>query len=204
MIKVIVIAIFILPAMLLIAADKNEIYEKIKSEYSGVNSIKISASAGEGEGEFNLTAKKGNKYILNTAGRIIISDGKTIWNYSPTDKTVIISSLEEDLIGFSPESFFFDLITKLKPQKLSDYRSSDFTDGQLLTLIPAQSFDNTPYAGIRKIKMLLKGYNIRRIIIDKDGAELMWNIKSIKLNTNIKDDKFSFDPPDDAELIDLR
>jgi outer membrane lipoprotein-sorting protein len=206
--------IYILSLLISIAAifpaaaqkiDKNEVYEKLMEKYAEPETIVVRFHLpGIEDMQGLLKAKRGNKYRLRMNGQTVVSDGETIWNYMPADKSVMISNYGDAGDALSLEQFFFDIIDSFKPTGLYRYTASDRENSYKLKLEPPQSGAN-----IHDIKSIdlyfdIGTYDILSIAVYTAGDNFSWDIDSIRMDEDLSDDVFEFQPPEDAEVIDMR
>lgn len=183
--------------------DKDKIFEKMKLQYSKLNSISLSFKLNDNSlVKGDLLAKKGNKYLLTIANRKIYCNGKNIWNYSPENKSVLLSNYTEHGESASIEKIFFEFTKNYKPNKYYKNQSNNTFSSHILELVPiAESSDD-----ITMIKLFINPdeLDILSISIYRNYAEENWLISNLKLNPNIADNKFEYKTIDNVELIDLR
>jgi outer membrane lipoprotein-sorting protein len=72
----------------------------------------------------------------------------------------------------------------------------------LLKLIPK---DDRSFVKSIKISVEENSWMLRKIVVlDINETETTYAVKDIKLNTNIKEETFTFDTPKGADVVDLR
>lgn len=198
---ILLLLLFLLATETLIGQDAQEIIKKVQSNYSGIKDAKASFShSGKRTSESGtILIQKENKYRIETKGQILITDGITSWSYSIKKKQVVIDNYKEDDNTFSPNKFLFNY-----PENFySDLDGSETLTGLdcfVLKLTP-RSKGNVKSA---KIWVDKEGYLIRKIsIVTKDGTDT-YTLKKITLDSGVSSSKFTFTPPEDVEVIDLR
>jgi outer membrane lipoprotein-sorting protein len=191
LISVFLIFIF---ASSLFAIDKKSLFNELKEEFKELNSIEIYfVNRDTPEVTGHIIAKKGNKYRITMGDRIISSDGVTVWNYSITQNTVLISNFKEINSG-SLENLFFTEINNSKPISLNTINSTSKPYKYELKI----QNDETEMS--YKI-FLSDSKKIYSVLFDDIDEE--WILE--KLNKNIST-PVSFEPKfdKDVEIIDLR
>lgn len=186
-----------------LALDKDEVFNKLKSLYSGLETISFDFSSNSKFGlSASLIAKKGNKYRITMDSREIYCDSKTIWNYSIRDNNVLISTFK-DINNNSLEQVFFNFIKNYSPINL--YKENN-TKGKEDLILELQANDpkNSIYDKINLSidnKLIING-----IVLFKNYQKESFNINNIKLNEKIDDKYFEFNKKnkDKLEIIDLR
>ena len=147
------------------------------------------------EGKFYF--KKENKLRLELKNLIIVSDGKTNWNYNKRQKKVIISNYDEnDPSVLSLKRIIFDYPSKCQVTEGPD------SSGNVLILKPNSNSGINAYL----IKIWVnKNNNVKKVtIIQSSGNVLEVKFSNYKIDTGILDSKFSFTPPQGTKIIDLR
>ena len=147
------------------------------------------------EGKFYF--KKENKLRLELKNLIIVSDGKTNWNYNKRQKKVIISNYDEnDPSVLSLKRIIFDYPSKCQVTEGPD------SSGNVLILKPNSNSGINAYL----IKIWVnKNNNVKKVtIIQSSGNVLEVKFSNYKIDKGILDSKFSFTPPQGTKIIDLR
>ncbi|MCI0706948.1 MAG: outer membrane lipoprotein chaperone LolA [Ignavibacteriae bacterium] len=148
-----------------------------------------------------LIMKKPNHYHVVSEHQTLVTDGFSVWSYSPVNKQVLIDRYKENQNSLSPEKFLLNLpaqyySTFLESEKLGD------KNAYVLKLVPKddQSF-------IKSVKMWVEdgSWTVRKVlIVDINDTETEYAISEIKLNTRVPDSQFVFTPPAGVEVVDLR
>ncbi len=135
--------------------------------------------------------------------QLIVSNGKTIWFYIPSDKQVIIGTFEKSF-KYKPTQTFLTGMGKILEDfnvRFSNGKElADTKNAYILELIPKKSYEGAP------LKILLavdkKDFLISKsIVIDRFGNHTEIDFSNIKLNTPMPDSIFTFIPPKDVEVI---
>ena len=199
--NILFLLIFILLGNAVNGQDAQEIIKKVQANYNGINDAKSSFShTGKNISESGtIYIQKESKYRIETKGQVLVTDGVTSWSYSIKKKQVIIDNYKEDGNTFSPNKFLFNY-----PENFySDLEGSETISGidcYLLKLTP-RSKGNVKSA---KIWVDKEENLIRKIsIVSKEGTDT-YTLKKINLDSGIGSSKFTFSPPSDVEIIDLR
>lgn len=201
LISALLIVIFISVANLGYTQDAQEIIKKVQSNYKGIKDAKASFShSGKKNSESGtIYIQKENKYRIETKGQVLVTDGITSWSYSIKKKQVIVDNYKEDGNTFSPNKFLFNY-----PENFySDLDGSETISGMdchLLKLTP-RSKGNVKSA---KIWVDKEENLIRKISISSKEGTDTYLLKKISFDSGVSSSKFSFTPPSDVEVIDLR
>ncbi len=147
-----------------------------------------------------LTLRKGGKMrwdYTRPAGKLFISDGKTIYLYTAADNRVEKVPLKDTEDMRVPLGF---LLGKLDMKKeFRDFRVSEGEGGSWLKA--AARGDQVPY---KTVEMLvgLRGSVQQLKIVGRDGALLTYAFQDERLNPLVADTLFRFTVPPGAEVVD--
>jgi len=186
----------------------SEIVKNVQENYSRINDAVINFSQtvvlplSKVSKTINgtLYLKKGNRFRIETEDKTIVTDGKTSWIYMPSSDQVLIDNFRDDKNTVSPDKFLLsipsDYYVVLISSKLTD---ADTTYTLRLTPKSDNSF-------IRSIKLLVKGdWTVRTAeISDMNDTKYTYLVEELKINPGLPDSKFEFNPPKDAQVVDLR
>ncbi|MEE9225032.1 MAG: outer membrane lipoprotein chaperone LolA [Bacteroidota bacterium] len=186
-----------------------DVLKKLRKRYEGIvdarveffQSTKFSLSRVQQTSEGTVYMKKGPKYRVQTEQQTIVTDGKTVWSYSPVTNQVLIDHYVETPRSFSPEKFLFRAptdysATTLRKQKLSSGMS------YVLKLVP-KSDDSF----IQSLKLWVedKTWLIRKVeLLDQNETKTTYEVRNIVINRGIDDGKFRFVVPAGVEVVDMR
>ncbi len=148
-----------------------------------------------------LTFRKPNKYRIESDAQTIVTDGVTVWAYSPANKQVIVDRYKENQNSVSPEQFLLSLPTAYYVSLLGTEKGTSPLQYQL-KLVPK---DDRSF--IRSVKLWVESgsWTIRRVLItDVNDTETTYVVKELRLNTNVRDKEFTFTPPPGTDVVDLR
>ncbi len=150
---------------------------------------------------------KGEKYRLNIAGQLLLSDGKTVWTILQDAEEVQVNNVPEgDEEGdfVSPNK----ILTLWEEGFKFKYDKEEAIGGETYDVINLYPIDGEDKS-FHTIKLFVKKDRSRigKIIIKgKDATDYIYTIKSFEANPAVNDQKFSFSANDypDFDLIDLR
>ncbi|MBE3868073.1 outer membrane lipoprotein chaperone LolA [Vibrio parahaemolyticus] len=148
----------------------------------------------EGEGTVEIT--RPSLFRWNTTfpdENLLVSDGKTLWYYSPFIEQVSIYWQEQ-----ATEQTPFVLLTRNRASDWDNYKISQ--KGNEFTLIPT-AVDSTQGQFQINIdaKGVVKGFNV----IEQDGQKGLFTFSNVKLGKP-KADRFTFTVPKGVEVDDQR
>jgi len=181
------------------ANDGSAILDKLQNKYNTINDFtssfkQITQNNQTSTGKFYYKVK--DKFRIELNSRTIVGDGKTVWNYSPKNKKIIITSADDDANSFSIDDYVFNFPAQCK---VSSLKNDDGRD--VLVLRP-----KTSDLDFAEIKLLIN----KNYLIDQIGiTDLMSNtskvdLENTKINQNLSDKLFTFDIPQGTQIIDLR
>ena len=199
---IIIFALCLLVCDLSAQKDKNAVYKELVSKYGKINTVIVSFDSEDGQMQNGvLKAKQGNKYNVTVGNHKIISDGKTVWNYNPARKFVVVSDFMPDMDAITLDYFFFNVLENLQPIALKTELSTSRKKNQVLEL---QAKDRN--TEIRRVNLFMddKFSKINAIEITTSTGTQKWLIKNLEINKNIPDANFSFKTPAGVEEIDMR
>ena len=170
-------------------SNKVNSYENISIDFKYVLENTAENIKQETRGDVVL---EGDKYKLNILGVTRLFDGKTLYNISPEDEEVTITTQkddEEDIIAPSKMLSFYengytssmDIVQDVKGRKI-----------QYVKLIPIDSNSDIKYVLLGIDSQTKHIYNL--IQIGKNGTKTTLTVSSFKTNEPLSKALFTFDP----------
>ena len=147
-----------------------------------------------------LLLKGAEKFRLEIPGGTYVSDGATFWEYHARNHQVIIKGAKDMEDKPLPGDV---LLRFLDSDPLSLGKALDGGKEYLeMNLDPSRAMKNLDSLAVL---LELKNYSLHRISSrDVSGNEARYTVTSVKRNAGIKDREFTFVPPKDAEVVDMR
>ena len=191
------------------ALTVKEITQKMQARYQMIDDasasftkhVKLGFSDIEQTYHGTLFIKKPKMMRIESENETIVTDGVTVWLYSPVNNQVIVDKYKENQNSISPENFLLNLPQNYYATLLSvskDKAGSTAT----IKLVPK---DDRSFIKSVKIALEEGTWDVQTIIIDDvNDTETTYTIKNLKLNTNIPDKTFHYTPPPGVEVVDLR
>lgn len=186
-----------------------DVTDKIQKRYESIEDatarfsqhVKFGFSKIEQTFAGTLTMKKPKKYRVESEHQTLITDGSTVWAYSPVNKQVLVDRYKENQNSLSPEHFLLNLPSNYYATLLEKDKESNH---KLITLklVPK---DDQSFVKSMKVWVEEGSWVVRKVeIIDVNDTETTYEVKEVKFNTNVKDNAFAFTPPSGTEVVDLR
>lgn len=185
--------------------DKDAVYNKLIEKFHNIKSLEIDFELKENPAySGKITAKKGNKYIIEMENRKIVCNGSSIWNYSAKAKNVVINKFDPAKAGFSVEDLFFSILLAYEPVELVKESTSKGGSGLILKLVPPKK--ESEIDNVKSVSLWLDqgSYKIYTVAIDDGNGMQTWFIDRILLNEKVSDKIFEYTPPKGIEVIDMR
>jgi len=151
-------------------------------------------------GKTNLSGKmffkKENNLKIQFANQILVTDGKTSWNYNKKTKKLIISNYDEESSGMLS-------INYLVYQYPSECNLDLSTQGgeQILILKPKSKRNK-----FGEVKLYITKDNLidKAIVSNQVTGAMEVSFSNYELNQKLSDSEFSFTPPEGTTVVDLR
>jgi outer membrane lipoprotein-sorting protein len=183
--------------------SKDEVFAQLRKKYGSMQALEVSFSSLEPVSGIKGTLKalRSGKYHLTVSDRTIVCDGNSIWNYVPARKNVTINSVKSRP-STSLDIVLFTFLYNYQPKALQEFTiGNSIYHG--LELIPKSG---KTAMGIKSLTLFVKkgGFEIKRIQAIEGNQTLIWDIQSLKINTSLRESLFTFSPPKDTEILDLR
>ncbi|MFA5833991.1 MAG: outer membrane lipoprotein carrier protein LolA [Bacteroidota bacterium] len=201
---------FILLLLSIVSAQDlspTEVLKKIQSRYSGMNDASASFTQTvnlrfKKNGQQNVGTvkiKKGNKYRLETNQQTIVTDGKTVWMYTPATKQVLKDTFKQNRQPFSPDKFLLGL-----PKEFSATHVEKDSQYVVLSLQPTKTGSTTSLILALKVWVNPETWIFEKIeITDKNSTTTTISLSSIVFNKGIAEKDFQFEISGDMNIVDL-
>jgi outer membrane lipoprotein carrier protein len=150
----------------------------------------------------SFTMKKPHSFRVESPTQTSVTDGKTIWNYTPATKQVIINKYSPESMPMQPDNFMFDFAKKDKVTYLGDSTLADGTKCHVVNVAPGDKS-----LGITTMRVWIEPrvWLTRKVLTaNADGGTSIYTLRNIKLNKRLPKNIFTYTPPEDAEVLDFR
>lgn len=186
-----------------------EITDHLQKKYDSIQDatarftqhVKFGFSKIEQDFSGTLKMKKLHKYRVETEYQTLVTDGVTVWSYSPVNKQMLIDKYKETGDSFTPEQFLLNLpsnyfATIVQPEQGADKSVI------ALKLVPK---DDQSFIKSMKVWIDAGSWVVKKVeMLDVNDTEKIYTVQDIKINTGLKENTFSFTPPQGTEVVDLR
>ncbi len=192
--------VIILSSNLFSQADSSEYLKELQSRYDSLSSFTCSFKQAV-NGKFNMEGKiyfkKENNIRVELKNNVIITDGKTVWNYDTKNNKVLINNFDKDspaLINYKTFIYYYP--------KLSNSTDAKDIETRYIRMIPKEGVQ----LNFKVARVVLTYDNlIDRINLNmNDGSFVRLLFNRYKINLPLDDELFNFTPPAGTKVIDLR
>ena len=180
-----------------------EVLENVQKRYTSLTdaaakfSQKVSFKYAKIEQSFtgSVKMKKGNRYRIESQQQTLVTDGKTVWLYTPASKQVLIDSYKNDPSTFSPDRMLLGLPKNFQATLLNEDASAAGAT-YVLKLAPKTNTESTKLFKSMKVWVAEKDWSIRKIeYIDLNETTTMYTLSALQFDSGVSDDAFRFAVP---------
>jgi outer membrane lipoprotein carrier protein len=206
-----IVLLYSVGADLVLAAGETaqEVLERVKKKYDMIEDAqlrfsqktKFELSKVEQNIDGTLYLKKTDHYRVETNDQTVVTDGKTVWSYTVSNRQVLIDHFKMDANMMSPEKVLTGAPTEFASTLIGKERIGK-TEVVALKLIPrdAQSLVKMMKLWIDNSTWLIK----KAEIVDVNGKQTEYLVTDVKINTGLQDSRFTYQVPEGTEVVDLR
>jgi len=135
---------------------------------------------------------KGQKFRLEIPGTSIVCDGVTLWNYNKDAKEVTIKTFDPLSDEQNPSKIFTMYETGYK-YTYDTEKKVGLVNCSVVNLFPAIKPEKKKFHTVKLSIDKIKKQMIQLIMLMKDGGTQVYDIKSLKTNSDLADKLFVFD-----------
>jgi outer membrane lipoprotein carrier protein len=133
--------------------------------------------------------------------RLFVTNGKTLWAYSPAEKQVIVQDIAQALNARLPLAFLAGDCHLRKEFDVTLVENAATRAGttRILDLRPKR-----PEAGIARMLLEInpKSYTVEKVaVFDAYQNTTVIGLSNLRLNTGLSDDRFQFTPPPGVRVV---
>ncbi len=189
--------------------DAQEVLERVRKKYESVNDaelhftqkVKFSLSNLEQSVSGTLFLKKQNKYRVETPSQTIVTDGSTVWSYTPATGQMLIDNYKENEQSLSPERLLTGTAGGFQPALIGKSRLGKADVLELkLTPLNDQGLVSAVRLWVDEHDWLVR----QAEIVDANGKQTTYTVQQSRINIGLPDARFSFQPPEGTDVVDLR
>jgi len=195
------------------ALDVSEIVEKVEATCAQVQDLSAHFQQTATNRTLGQVQEASGLFLLKRPGmmrweyqkpeaRLFVTDGKTLWAYSPTDKQVIIQDVRDALASRVPLAFLAgdcQLRREFEVRAVEHAGTRATPSVKLLDLKPRRA-----EAGIARLllEVSLKTYTVEKTtLFDAYGNTTVIAFTNLKLNAGLGDQSFQFTPPAGVTVV---
>ena len=136
---------------------------------------------------------KGIKFKLEIPGNTIVCDGKTLWNHNKDAKEVTIKNFDADNDEQLNPGKIFTLYETGYKYKFDKEEKTGTVMSSIIDLFPNIKPEKKKFHTIKLFVNKTKKQIVQVKMLMKDGGTQLYEIKSLKPNTEMPDNLFVFD-----------
>ncbi len=179
-----------------------DVLQRLRSTYSSVDAMRASFTQQIGEHAMSGTITlQGDRYRIETADQVLVSDGRTAWAFSRLDNQVLVSDHSDEAAAFAPGAFFTQYPDRFRVS-VTGSESIGGTRHDVVQLTPRDA--DMP---VRQVTLYVRSSDsipTRVRVLDGAGSTMVFSLDQIQRNPRLANDTFRFTAPSGAEVIDLR
>lgn len=185
-----------------------EMAADLSTRYDGIEGMRLrfvqtasSAFMDTDERYSGLLTFTDNEYLIETSNQTIVTDGITTWVHNLGEAQVIINDFVEDETAFSLTRF----LRSFSDEYRSSWEGTESLGGAIhdrLRLIPTDDF-----ADFRQVDLWIRQSDTlvtRLIAVDLNDVRMVFDLSAIEVNPDLPDNLFSFEMPENVDVVDLR
>lgn len=181
--------------------DVRTTYQSLDGVEATFTQVVGSEFAGDSTRIEGTVTLSGDRYRVETPGQTVVTDGETTWIYSPADSQVVVDDAAADEGPITPETFLDESAQQYEVTE----RRTQAVEGTPHVVLSLAS--TTSEARFREASLWVRRSDrlvTRLRATDLNGATFDLRLRDLQVNPSLSDSTFSFRPPDDIEVVDLR
>ncbi len=205
------------PGLLAVAAkagpDVDEVVAKVQAICANTQDLSAQFRQTVTNRSLGVIRQGGGSFMLKRPGkvrweyekpepRLFVTDGKTLWDYSPVDKQARAQALDEVFSSRLPLAFLAgdcQLRRDFAITPVDHAATRGSASFMILDLTPKR-----PEAGIARmlLEVNLQGYTVEKTtLFDAAGNTTVIALTDVKLNSGLSDQQFQFTPPAGVTVV---
>ena len=201
--------LLLIPALLFAGKEADDLVSSIQKKYNAINDITITFTQVSHEGNESdgpgmtgtITQQGKDKYRIEMEGQTIVSDGKTVWTFTKSTNQVLVDNYQDDSTVVTPEKILTTFTTQYDAQIVGKETLGAY---QTTNLNMTPKVKDSP---VKQMKVWVDDTQslMRKVQVEfTAGNVVTYTINSVKLNGGVSEKLFTFTPPKDAEVVDMR
>ncbi|MCZ6632107.1 MAG: outer membrane lipoprotein carrier protein LolA [bacterium] len=154
-----------------------------------------------------LFVQRPHQFRLDTKAQTVVTDGKTAWNYAPANGQVLVSDYEDVKNDKGYEKLLFDLILLggYSDNYVPQYVGEEKVKRKTCHLVELASKQKDTYIYQIRLWVDKKMWLVRRVEYRNIHDDVTtFELSDLKVDKQLKADRFRFHIPKGVELVDLR
>ena len=206
---ILILALSVGTSSIATALDGQDVMRRVRRAYDRVNSFqadfdqtfiwKLAGSEQQMTGRFLMA--KPNKFRVQTEVQTVVTDGRTVWSYSPATRQVILNDYDPATMPLRPDNFLLqfpdeDQVTYVGEQRL---------DGKKVHVLDVLPKDGTLGITSARVWVDADSWMARKVTyVSVNEDTTVYALRDVQLNASMPDTAFSFRTPDGVEVVDFR
>lgn len=180
--------------------EQYEIHADFKASFVQESLIKSLGKKQHAEGAVYFKKPGKMRWIYHKPTKQeMISDGKTLWNYRPEDKQVVVSKMTQVFQSKAPSTFLAGIGNLKKDFQARFVKDPSPGADYFLELTPTEA-----QGSLEKLFLVVERNSFKILqakIQDAMGNVTQITFSRIQFNNNLSDSLFNFTPPKDVEVF---
>lgn len=141
------------------------------------------------------------RYRIETRQQTLVTDGTTTWIYNPSANQVIINKYVNDETTITPDEIFTNYLGQYNIENMRTVEEN----GEQLAIIDLTAEQRSAYYQEVTVRVRRRDAMLTRVrLVDQNEGVTIFKMENIQFNPSFAAGAFTFTPPDDAEVVDLR
>lgn len=190
------------------AQDPEALLERIQSTYDAVEALRAnftqtirSSFSDRSTTNRGSLLLQSDKFRIETEQQTLVADGETTWIYTPSTNQVIVNDYVNDETTLTPDEVFYDYAERFRVESMDTETQS----GDRIFELNLAPKDSSAFYQSVILHLRDRDTAITRLRLeDRNGTTITFTLDDIQFNPSVTGGTFTFSPPSDAEVVDLR
>ena len=191
------------------ALDGQDVLRRVRRAYDRVNSFqaefdqtfiwKLAGSEQQMTGRFLMA--KPNRFRVQTDVQTVVTDGRTVWSYSPATRQVILNDYDPATMPLRPDNF----LLQFPDENHVTYVGEQRLDGRKAHVLDVLPRDETLGITSARVWVDADSWMARKVTyVSVNEDTTVYVLRDVQLNAAIPDTAFSFRTPAGVDVVDFR